>query len=797
MQHTQTKAAFLHAISSLSGERKRAMEFLYHALPQSDLDSYPFSLFDDFAGHALMLREKAAWCRALDEELFFHYVLFPRINDEDLSPHRKLFFRELWPHVEGLGEEEAVLVVNRWCHEQASYQMQDARTASPLTVFRCGSGRCGEESAFLAAALRSVGIAARQVYAPRWAHCDDNHAWVEALCGGRWRFLGACEPEPRLDYGWFNAAAGRAVLVHSRLFSRGSHPLHGGPIEDTACTDGVFWYNQTARYAAVSPRTFRVTRRGKPVPGARLTLCLLNEAAFHPITHLTAGGDGTARIELGKGDLWIFAERDGMFAEGLLPLEQEELSLELQPEEERQGSEWMPFSFRAPAPGALPEPLGSAEKERRKKEQRRGEQLRQKKLNAFFDPVRAERYPQAEDLLREARGNFDEIFLFLSRDSCPWREKLLRALPVKDLRDAKADILEEHLQGALPFAERYPEAVFSQFLLSPRISREPLRAWRTVLAAAPLQTDTALTEENYTSLCWPPDCALLAGRCSRHSRDILTVALFRAHGIPARLRELDGTPEVWQEGGFIPLAPEAEGQLILRAPERLLPVFGCDCSLARWTEEGWQNLSPVGHWEDARCALQLSAGYYRLLSSVRLPSGEQRAARRDLKIAAGEKTEISLFLQNCPLHEQLYCRELPPIPAKNPGGISCLQTVPMKGAPSLLLWLEEGAEPTEHLLRELAAAGQPQGKVLLFLRTEESLRHPAIQEYLLSHPETDVFFDDWEYDVEQLARLLSCDPERPPLCLACSGQGQAVYAESGYRVGMAGLLLRILEEASR
>lgn len=45
-------------------------------------------------------------------------------------------------------------------------------------------GRCGEESTFTVAALRSVGIPARQVYTPRWAHTDDNHAWVEAWVNG-------------------------------------------------------------------------------------------------------------------------------------------------------------------------------------------------------------------------------------------------------------------------------------------------------------------------------------------------------------------------------------------------------------------------------------------------------------------------------------------------------------------------------------------------------------------------------------------------------------------------------------
>ena len=66
--------------------------------------------------------------------------------------------------------------------------------------------------------LRSAGIPARQVYVPRWSHCDDNHAWVEVWCDGTWYFTGACEPLPILNQGWFIHASSRAMMVHSRIF---------------------------------------------------------------------------------------------------------------------------------------------------------------------------------------------------------------------------------------------------------------------------------------------------------------------------------------------------------------------------------------------------------------------------------------------------------------------------------------------------------------------------------------------------------------------------------------------------
>ena len=68
--------------------------------------------------------------------------------------------------------------------------------------------------------LIHICIPARQVYTPRWAHTDDNHAWVEAWADGHWYFFGACEPEPVLNLGWFNSPASRGMLMHTKVFGR-------------------------------------------------------------------------------------------------------------------------------------------------------------------------------------------------------------------------------------------------------------------------------------------------------------------------------------------------------------------------------------------------------------------------------------------------------------------------------------------------------------------------------------------------------------------------------------------------
>ena len=797
------EARWAEELTGLTGQRLRAMEFLRDHLPASDLESCPFPLFLDFADHALALREAAPWCGELEWELFAHYVLFPRVNDEDLSPHRALFHAQLWPRAAPLpSSEERVLEVNRWCCEHASYQAQDQRTASPLTVYRCGSGRCGEESAFLVAALRSVGIAARQVYAPRWAHCDDNHAWVEALCGGAWRFLGACEPEPVLDRGWFNTAASRAVLVHSRLFGPGDSPLHGQPLGREGM---VTWYNQTSRYAPVQERVFQARLDGRPAAGAVFHLQLLNEAGFHTIASLTAGRDGRARAALGLGDIHVLAELDGRWAEGDCGPQGITLDLTSAP---RENAQWTQFDFRAPAPaeGRAP-PLTAEQKAQRADALARCAALRQARLAAQFDPARAGALPGCGDLLQKARGNFDELFTFLSRDGDPRREALVRTLWDKDLRDVTAAVLEDHLSRLPPPPAGTPEAVYWRYLACPRVALEPLTPWRGALQnllPRGLTTPDALVPwlerrvaaggdaEGYAPLWLPPLAALEAGRCGRKSFDLLLVAALRTLGVPARLRPLDGAPELWQNGAFHPLRPEETGTLRLTCPGGP-PVCGRDWTLSRWTGAGWQLLTPPGgDWQNGGLTLTLPAGRYRLLTSTRLLNGDQLAARREVEVSPGAPAQAELRLRPFDLARALSAHSMPPTPAAAPDGSTVDDLFRLNDRPSLLVWAEEGAEPTEHLLGELEgqrAALDALGVNPVFLvRSREALDQPTLARTLRGWPSARVLLDDWAYDLEDFARRLSCDPDTPPLAVVCDGAGRAACAASGYRVGGAALL---------
>ncbi|MDD3743021.1 MAG: transglutaminase-like domain-containing protein, partial [Lentimicrobiaceae bacterium] len=204
--------------ASLTKEETEGLEFLYAYMPLSDLAMNDGNYYLSQVKSALEARSFFDWGKTIPEKVFLHFVLPYRVNNEYVDTARQVFLNELRDRVKEMDMAGATLEVNHWCREKVTYKSTDIRTSGPLTTVHTAFGRCGEESVFTVAALRSVGIPARQVYTPRWAHTDDNHAWVEVWIDGQWKYLGACEPEPELNMGWFSAPAKRAMMTHTLVF---------------------------------------------------------------------------------------------------------------------------------------------------------------------------------------------------------------------------------------------------------------------------------------------------------------------------------------------------------------------------------------------------------------------------------------------------------------------------------------------------------------------------------------------------------------------------------------------------
>ena len=294
----------------LTADEQEALKFLYAYMPLADVTDYPTSFFADNVRMAFKAREEMPWGKNVPELLFRHFVVPIRVNNEALDNARSVFYNELKDRIKGMSMMDAIIEVNHWCHEKVTYQPSDARTSAPLATLKTATGRCGEESTFTVAALRAVGIPARQVYTPRWAHTDDNHAWVEAWADGKWYFLGACEPEPVLNLGWFNAPASRAMLMHTRAFGD-----YNGPEEVMLRTSNFTEINLTSNYAPVASVDFYVKdSEGKPVENARVEFKIYNYAEFFTAVTKYTDANGHTSLSAGIGDLVVWASKDGKYA---------------------------------------------------------------------------------------------------------------------------------------------------------------------------------------------------------------------------------------------------------------------------------------------------------------------------------------------------------------------------------------------------------------------------------------------------------------------------------------------------
>lgn len=488
------------------------LRYLFGTLPLSDVLDVEPGVLVSYVRHALMLRRELPWTRALPEPLFVHFVLCPRVNNEPLTDCRPPLWNELHDRAEGLGEREAVLEVNYWCAQMATYQASDGRTLGPLAVLASGDGRCGEESTFLVSALRSVGIPARQIYTPWWAHCDDNHAWVEAYADGGWHYLGACEPEEVLDRGWFTNAAGRALMMGTTVYSDFALDQLGG--EDAGRNGCTHLIGVTPSYTRTVRLAVHVADEGgNPVEGATVCLEILNSAQWAPATCLVTDATGQAGVSVGLGGLRVRVSSGGRMAWRTVDTaELSELDFVLGENGAGVGADaaggsdgsyrpepgswqwpcavtsgdalsWCDVDVRAPEDHPAPSCRPTAEQlERGRGRKAQVDELRRKRVAGFLAEgarlaeglsARASQEDRelVERFMRLAFGNAGEVARFLAGDSASDgatgggarsaagtleadRIALLSTLSDKDFRDLRADVLEEQLQGARVVRER-------------------------------------------------------------------------------------------------------------------------------------------------------------------------------------------------------------------------------------------------------------------------------------------------------------------------------------------------------
>ena len=580
------------------------IEFLYSNMSLPDSVDYPHSYWKEQVRLALRARREMSWGDSVPRWEFLNYVLPVRVNNESLDNARQVIYRDLAPRLRGLTMQQAALEVNHWCHEHVSYRPSDARTSSPLATMANTIGRCGEESTFTVAALRSVGIPARQVYCPRWAHTDDNHAWVEVwICNpssptGSWHFMGACEPEETLDRGWFNWAASRSMLVRT-------YDQEGNEIQTTST------------YAPTKTLNVHVAdETGKPVSDATVDFRLYNYSEFFPLHTTVTDSNGNAHFTTGYGDLQIWVSKDGKY--GVQKADACATHVTIVPCYSA-GASWIcEYDWHVPRT-QLPEPDRSVVDTVSHNGRRL---LAEDKIRTAYQQRTF--YNGRDSLLRQARSNWPVIRNFINQGH-PNTDLVIRGLSEKDLRDVTADVLRDAC--LMPQAGLQSGGV--------RVSTEPLRPYVAFIQKnLPPMTSSQWIEwvrnnitvdETSNSRQLPMSVTGIyhTRRCDSANRELFTVAGARALGLRAELNPVGKAVvqglSLATEGTAVPM-----GTLRLDVPADVMYCHGYTVSRmvnGRPMSLDYADDDPtVTH--KFRQGLQLPAGDYLLTTGTRLAGGD-------------------------------------------------------------------------------------------------------------------------------------------------------------------------------
>lgn len=817
--------------TDLTPEQRDALKVLYAYMPLPDLADNSGEYFLRNVDYALRAREEMPWGKSVPDREWRHFVLPVRINNEALDEHRPAFYEELKNRVKGLSMKDAILEINHWCHEKATYQPSDSRTHSPLATVSSAIGRCGEESTFTVGALRAMGIPARQIYTPRWAHTDDNHAWVEAWADGKWYFLGACEPEPVLNLGWFNAPASRGMMMNTRVFGN-----YDGPEEEISRPDGYTEINVTSNYAPVKPISVKVVdTNGKAVSNADVTYRLYNYSEFYPIASKKADTEGRSSLIAGQGDLIIWATDGTSFGFTKASVGKDnEVTVVIEHTPTFTGT--IDLDIIPPVPGnnaVNVTPEMTAANEARKVYE---DSLRGAYTATFIDAEKAAIIaselgvdaPRLVAVMADARGNHATILQFLEATPMADRDRALRlleSLSMKDRSDVTIEILNDHM-----LTPANTPAEFDAYLLSPRIADEaltPFRSYfiRTIPAADaekyrknPAELVETVSKEITVIPDWYPGnvrmspMAVDASKVTNAaSRDIYFVAAARSVGIPARIDPVTSKTQwadksgKWVDAQFTQAEEKSIGSgtvtLDFTTTGRIDdPKYYTQFSLSRIDNGVPQQLGypEDGTWSSIfRDGTNLDAGQYMLVSGQRMADGGVLCRTTFFTVEPDSSKHIPLVMRQDEKGVQVignFNSENIYTDLASATDKSLLSTT---GRGYYVLGLiTPNHEPTNHALRDIAALNpefEKWGKniVLLFKDEQDAARFDS--SLLPSLPSTTVFGIDRDGKIaDEIIESLHLPSTDSPIFIIADTFNRIVFVQQGYTIGLGDQLIDII-----
>jgi len=814
----------------LTPNEKQALEFLYAYMPLSDLADYPPTFFLANVRQCLKARREMTWSRKVPEDVFLHFVLPLRVNNENLDSFRLVMYDEIKERIKDLEMADAALEINHWCHEKVTYRGTDSRTSAPLSTVKKSFGRCGEESTFTVSAMRTVGIPARQGYTPRWAHTDDNHAWVEVWIDGKWYYLGACEPEPDLNMGWFSEPSRRTMLVHTRAYGH-----YFGNEEVVTAADRFSELNLTSNYAPVKTVTVLVKQpNGSPADSARIEFKLYNYAEYYPIAIKYTNEQGITQLTTGLGDLLIWASKAGVFNCQKLSVPQTDtVVLVLNKTSQKPHYE----VYDMVPPHAIKTDYKVSVEKRKENDRRLAfeDSLRNAYMKTFKDSMWSSdlarklnlNVDSVREFIAKSYGNWQGIASYLEKNHKNYRNNMLALasqLSDKDYSDVSEAILTAHLRETPEIGDIGREE-FERYILSPRIDEENLSPWRSFLRDKMGQMEEFVQKDVSILIHWINENIRVDDQANKHSRapitpigvfnvrvadfisrDIFFVAVCRTFGIPARLNPVTRAPEYfmndeWFRASFDHTTNNHAVQGLLQLTQTrnpVIPQYYIHFTIGVLQDGHYKTLE----FEEGRKVtdfptIPLDTGRYVLITGNRMEDGSVLSSMTYFTIEPGKLTKISVELRKNSGELQSSGKlDLDKLMLKTADQAEPLSlTTLAKNKSLVIILLDAGLEPSKHVLNDLGPYvdhfNQWNSRFIFVTSTEKSNQGSILNSYTL--PLNHIFGIDYNDNILSAVNALYGPglKEKLPLVLLCDKQGKVYLFSAGYKIGIGEQILKL------
>jgi hypothetical protein len=813
------------------GQRElEALKFLYAYMSLNDLVDKTPAYYLRQVEVAFQAQQTFSWGKQIPEVIFRHFVLPPRVNNEDLDTARILFFEEIKPRIEKLTMYQAALEVNHWCHEKMAYRGADERTSSPLASMLTALGRCGEESTFAVTALRAVCIPARQCYTPRWAHTDDNHAWVEVWIDGKWYFLGACEPEPELNMGWFAQPAKRTMMVHTNVFG----PYVGN--EEVLLRDQNFTkINLIQNYATTKAIHVKVLNQNKSVStNTIVNFKLYNYAEFYTIATQKTDRNGMVSLTTGLGDLLVWATDEKSFGlQKITVADVDTVTITLNnlvPILNTQDFEVIPPINKQLSPTSSDKTKGNSIRLQYE------DSVRTIYINTFINRKASDNLATKTGLmadtvwyyLHKSEGNWREISLFISQNaSNPLLLTFLSTLADKDLRDVKEKTLTSHISNinnSVLLHKEIPYTVFVEGVVSTRICNEQITDWRNyfiynftsikrahfseipTLVNNYLTKNIKIVDENYSRCPISPEGVFTLQNADIHSLNLCFVAICRSFGAPSRIDPATRIPQYYSFGKWIDVFfnqsennTNSNSVLVLEndAKNIVKPEYYTHFTLSRFQNGEFVTLdyenSPLVKTFPA--TLQLESGYYQIITGNRQNDGSVLVKTRVFELKPNETTQLKIQIRE-PITSFLKKQTLEfnqTLTTTDNLPFNLQKSIQEKGL--VILIIDPAKEPTRHVLNDIRNLKEEfeywGGKILIVV--PQSTLTSAFVADKIGLPSNTSFATDYNNELVKYIKSKLQTTDDYPITLLLNPKGELLFQSTGYRIGIGEIMLKNIQ----